>query len=185
MIFELWCHRKDNDHRLYGRVTATAQAILDNIRKPFDVIKKQGKHYGFLTFEKFDIIEYPSMLDYLRSGWAVSLSVAVDFTASNGKLNEPGTLHYIDPNDLSKMTPYEQAILQVGKILEPYDHNRQFPVFGYGAIPRYMGIDDISHCFNLNGQANPEVYGVEGILKAYRDAIYGGIELYGPTNFSP
>lgn len=61
----------------------------------------------------------------------------------------------------------------------------KFPVFGFGAIPRFIGIDKISHCFHLNGLENPEVEGVQGILQAYRNAMYAGIGLYGPTNFSP
>jgi len=127
----------------------------------------------------------PTMIDYLRSGWVISLSVAIDFTASNGELSEPGSLHYIDPHDPNKMTAYEQAIFQVGNILEPYDHNKQFPVFGFGAKPRFMGWNDVSHCFHLNGKEDPEVQGVSGILAAYRQAMQGGIGLYGPTNFSP
>ena len=83
------------------------------------------------------------------------------------------------------MTAYEQAIFQVGNILEPYDHNKQFPVFGFGAKTRFMGWNDVSHCFHLNGKEDPEVQGVSGILAAYRQAMQGGIGLYGPTNFSP
>lgn len=91
------------------------------------------------------------MMDYLRSGWAISLSVAIDFTASNGELSSPDSLHYINPYDPSRMTSYEQAIFQVGNILEAYDADKQFPVFGFGAIPRYIGSEQISHCFHLNG----------------------------------
>jgi hypothetical protein len=32
---------------------------------------------------------------------------------------------------------------------------------------------------------DPSVYGVSGILEAYRNAVTGGIGLYGPTNFAP
>jgi hypothetical protein len=48
-----------------------------------------------------------------------------------------------------------------------------------------MGVHDVSHCFHLNGFENPCVIGVQGILDSYRNAITGGIGLYGPTNFSP
>lgn len=141
--------------------------------------------YGTLTFDTFELIERPMMIDYLRSGWIISLSVAIDFTASNGELSEVNSLHYIDPYNPAKMTAYEQAIFQVGNILEPYDSDKQFPVFGFGAKPRFWGINTVSHCFHLNGQENPEVNGVQGILEAYRYALTNGIGLYGPTNFSP
>eukprot|EP01123_Difflugia_compressa_P003686 TRINITY_DN1494_c0_g1_i2.p1 TRINITY_DN1494_c0_g1~~TRINITY_DN1494_c0_g1_i2.p1 ORF type:complete len:459 (+),score=133.80 TRINITY_DN1494_c0_g1_i2:164-1378(+) len=45
----------------------------------------------------------------------------------------------------------------------------------------------VSHCFHVNGQQNPEVAGVEGILHAYRSSFTNGViaTLYGPTNFAP
>ena len=44
---------------------------------------------------------------------------AIDFTSSNGEKFDPHSLHFIDPY---KRMPnqYEQAILQVGSILEDY-----------------------------------------------------------------
>jgi len=185
LIYEIWSYDDDGDHKLYGRVQTTVRKIQEHAGKPFDVIKKKGEPYGELYFSQFDTYQVPTMVDYLRSGWVISLSVAIDFTASNGELSDPESLHYIDPNDPNKMTAYEQAILQVGGVLESYDHDRQFPVFGFGAKPRFMGVDDVMHCFHLNGNQNPEVHGVNGILQAYRQAMHGGVGLYGPTNFSP
>lgn len=185
LIFEIWSFQDNGGHRIYGRVTATVRKIQESEGQAFNIIKRQGNPYGTLTFTRFQVFTIPTMMDYLRSGWIICLSVAIDFTASNGELSDPSSLHYINPYDPNKMTPYEQAIFQVGKILEPYDNDRKFPVFGFGAIPRFMGVEDISHCFHLNGQQNPEVLGVEGILEAYRTSMQGGIGLYGPTNFSP
>jgi len=45
---------------------------------------KKGEFAGALKFEGFSVIENPNFADYLRSGWQISLSVAIDFTASNG-----------------------------------------------------------------------------------------------------
>ena len=39
----------------------------------------------------------------------------------------------------------------VGSILEPYDNDKNFPVYGFGGIPVFMGKKDVSHCFPLNG----------------------------------
>lgn len=171
--------------RIYGRVRGTAREFISQEGVEQPIIKKQGNPYGTLTFDKFELIQRPTMVDYLRSGWIVSLSVAIDFTASNGELSESNSLHYIDPNNLAAMSNYEQAIFQVGNILEPYDSDHKFPVFGFGAKPRYCGIETVSHCFHLNGLETPEVNGVQGILEAYRYAIMNGIGLYGPTNFYP
>ena len=68
---------------------------------------------------------------------------------------------------------YEQALTNVGCIIEPYDLDRSFPVFGFGGIPRHMGINGVSHCFAMNGNAgNPEIAGgVQAIVNTYKQTI--------------
>jgi len=57
----------------------------------------------------------------------------------------------------------------VGSIVEPYDADRKFPVFGFGGLPGHMGERTTSHCFPLNGNpANPEIFGIENIIATYR-----------------
>lgn len=57
----------------------------------------------------------------------------------------------------------------VGSIVEPYDADRSFPVFGFGGTPTHMGNYATSHCFPLNGNAdNPEIQGIERIIEIYR-----------------
>jgi hypothetical protein len=46
---------------------------------------------------------------------------------------------------------YEAAILNVGQVVEPYDADRSFPVYGFGGIPRHMGQSSTNHCFAMNG----------------------------------
>jgi len=45
------------------------------------------------------MVEKPSFVDYLRSGWGISLGVAIDFTGSNLNPKIPGSLHYLGPNN--------------------------------------------------------------------------------------
>jgi len=121
-----------------------------------------------------------TFLDYVRGGYEISLVTAVDFTASNGDPSQPSSLHYRNPSTLND---YQKAIISVGDILNYYDSDKKYPVFGFGARlpPRY---DVANHCFpaNLNWE-NPEVNGVEGILNAYNFAM-SKVQLYGPTNFA-
>jgi len=57
----------------------------------------------------------------------------------------------------------------VGSILECYDSDKSFPVYGFGGIPKFMGVNSTNHCFPLNGvYENPEVVGTQGILGLYR-----------------
>jgi hypothetical protein len=46
-------------------------------------------------------------------GCDIDLSIAIDFTLSNGQPNNPESLHYFDPN----RNQYLQVIQQVGSIL--------------------------------------------------------------------
>jgi hypothetical protein len=56
-------------------------------------------------------------------------------------------------------------------VLEEYDSDKLFPVFGFGGIPTYAGSTQTSHCFNLSGIPNPEVHGVAGIFNSYKAAV--------------
>ena len=109
-------------------------------------------------------------MEYLRSGWGVNASFAVDFTASNGEQSDPRSLHRLDPAGY-QLNQYERAILEVGRVVEPYAMNSQFAVFGFGGIPRFLGSNSINHCFNLNGQNNPIIIGLDNVYASYRMAI--------------
>ena len=56
-------------------------------------------------------------------------------TGSNGDPNDPKSLHYIRGH---KPTQYEQAIHAVGQILDTYDSDKQYPVWGF---VRYHRLD--------------------------------------------
>jgi hypothetical protein len=52
-------------------------------------------HGGYITFTKREMVKKPSFVDYLRSGYAISFTCAIDFTASNGHPSLPASLHHI------------------------------------------------------------------------------------------
>lgn len=80
---------------------------------------------------------------------------------------------------------YEAAINMVGGVLEPYDYDKKFPVFGFGGTPKFSGATTTSHCFPLNGNpANPCVDGIAGMLKIYQSTLLN-IGFAGPTYFGP
>jgi hypothetical protein len=58
--------------------------------------------------------------------------VAIDYTISNGDPSNPKSLHY-----LGAKNQYETAIEAVATILEKYDDNRLYPVYGFGGEPRF------------------------------------------------
>ncbi|KAF5731002.1 hypothetical protein HS088_TW19G00605 [Tripterygium wilfordii] len=131
-----------------------------------------------LFVDKFSENIQHTFLDYLAGGFELNFMVAVDFTASNGNPRLPDSLHYIDPS--GRPNAYQQAIIEVGEVLQFYDSDKRFPAWGFGARP----IDGpVSHCFNLNGSSNYcEVEGIQGIMMAYNSALFN-VSLAGPTLF--
>jgi hypothetical protein len=57
-----------------------------------------------------------------------------------------------------------------------------FPALGFGA--RIPPNENASHEFFLNLTSDPYCDGIDGVLAAYHQTL-NGVELYGPTNFSP
>jgi hypothetical protein len=102
-----------------------------------------------------------SFLSYIFNGLQLALTIAVDFTLSNGNPSNPDSLHHYDP----ARNQYLKAITAVGRILENYDSDKMFPIVGFGGkVP--MLLDKTSHCFALNGNIfDPEVPGIEGVVE--------------------
>ena len=121
-----------------------------------------------------------TFLEYIFGGCEIQLSVAIDFTLSNGDPSDRDSLHYLDMS----RNEYLNAIRSVGNILQYYDSDKHIPVLGFGAtVP--PSTNRASHCFALNGNIfDPEVDGMDGVVEAYKNALRN-VNLYGPTNFAP
>lgn len=80
----------------------------------------------------------------------MNLSIAIDFTGSNGIPTHPTSLHHINP---MKPNQYQMAIDAVARILLNYDTDQRIPALGFGGKPRfpYMTSSSVSHCFPLSG----------------------------------
>lgn len=169
-------------HRLIGEVETTLE-LLSKVKADEGLPLRKGgdkeKDYGQLHVTYYAREPRPSFLDYIMAGFELKFMVAVDFTASNGEPALTQSLHYMAPN--GNPTPYEEAIMGVGRVLEVYDLDKRFPVFGFGGR---VGGNATSHCFALTGDEYlPEVQGVHGILFAYRTAL-SKVHLSGPTYFA-
>jgi hypothetical protein len=117
-----------------------------------------------------------SFMDYLRKGMRINLDFAIDYTYSNIGPDNPIPLHHADPrypND------YIKAIESCRNIAE-YDYDRLFPVYGFGAKPN--GSSEVNHCFNINFKDDPNIEGIDNIIKAYKESL-SKIEYFYPTYF--
>lgn len=118
---------------------------------------------GELQIVEAKITETSSFLDYIAGGTELSLMVAVDFTMSNGDPFHPESLHYLDPSN--KPNQYQAAMSNVGSILQEYDNDKRFPLWGFGGIPGLGDGFTTSHCFQLGESL--EVNGVKGLVDEY------------------
>jgi len=167
------------------------RAMVASNGEPMSVIepakkeKKGAKYFnsGMLHATYCYIEENPTFSDFIAGGCEISLVVAVDFTASNGDPSSPSSLHFLSP--IGTPNAYQQAIQSVGNVLEPYDTDKMYPVYGFGAkIKDANGkYGAVQHCFPVYG-GGLEVQGVAGILQAYKDSL-ANVMLSGPTLFAP
>ena len=93
-------------------------------------------------------------MDFLKGGLELNLSIAIDFTASNGIPSNPSSLHYMNPN---RPNQYQMAINAVSNILLNYDSDQRIPAFGFGA--KVGG--SVNHCFPLS--FNPQSFEAYGL----------------------
>lgn len=143
---------------------------------------KLTKSKGVLSFEKFSVQKRNTFLEYIFGGCELNLAIAIDFTLSNGDPTHPDSLHTKNLRN----NEYYQALKSVGDILQYYDTDKQFPLFGFGArLPtNQRGSAGASHCFALNGNIfDPECEGIDGVLETYKNALKE-VALYGPTHFN-
>ncbi|KNC46943.1 copine III [Thecamonas trahens ATCC 50062] len=188
ILLRIYDWNKKSEPDLIGEVSTTiSQLESAGVNDGFEVIhpkkrrkKKKYRNSGVLMVTSFALIEKPSFLDYVVGGCDISLSVGIDFTASNGNPATPASLHYISPYEPNQ---YVRAITSVGEVLANYDSDQRFAALGYGA--KVPPGNQVSHCFPLTLDPNQvEVVGVEGIVHAYYHALHH-VSLYGPTNFAP
>ena len=135
---------------------------------------------GTFCVEYINVAYAASFLDYIQGGTSIRLITAIDFTASNGLVDSPNSLHYDAPHFQNE---YMTALESCCKILQPYSSSNEIVAFGFGSkLPSQGGV--VSHCFPLNGNwAEPQVDGISGLLHAYKSTLRE-IVLYGPAVFS-
>ena len=161
-----------NTRKVKGDFYANIQELVNG--KLFNIIINGTP---FQIISKCKLSKNYSFVDYLKAGIQIRLSVAIDFTGSNGNPNEATSLHYINGQQPNQ---YERAIVSCGNIVAYYDYDQLFPCFGFGAKIN----NQPTQIFNLNFKQDPNIQNIQGIIKAYHNAIRG-VQLWGPTNFAP
>ena len=121
-----------------------------------------------------------TFLDYILKGVRIGLNIGIDFSQSNKPIDDPTSLHCLLKE--KRPNPYERAITSCAKILEYYDYDKLFPVYGFGAVIR--GKFKTSMCFNINFKDDPNIKNVNNIIKEYVNCC-NKIDFACPTYFAP
>ena len=102
---------------------------------------------------KYELKPRISFMDYIFGGCQIALTVAIDYTGSNGDQSNPRSLHSHSANN-----QYLPALRAVCDILQYYDSDKLIPMYGFGAkLPN----SSVMHSFAVNGDAyKPEVFGL-------------------------
>ena len=163
----------NSDKEIITEISTYIQEMTNSKIIPVQI----GKNRCFNIESKSRLKRNLSFVDYLKAGVQIGLSIAIDFTGSNGTPNNPQSLHYIggpEPNQ------YERAIYACGMICAYYDYDQLFPCYGFGA-----NINNVpTQIFNLNFQKDPNINLIQNIIEVYHEALKC-VKLWGPTNFGP
>ncbi|CAD8179864.1 unnamed protein product [Paramecium octaurelia] len=161
-----------------GECETTLQQLMENSGKTLRMTKN-GLIVGQLKLIQVKQHSRYSFLNYIYSGAKIQVIVALDFTNSNQISNEED-----GQPELSTSNDYISALKQILGILQYYNNENRYPVYGFGAkLPPYYNV--VSHCFACTGNIfDPYVYGeVDEIINLYKE-ILQGVVLHGPTVFS-
>ena len=163
----------NNKKKVITEIQTNTQELVN--KKQFDIKLTSSKIYK-CTSNSIMTRNY-TFVDYLKAGVQIGLSIAIDFTGSNGNPNDPRSLHFIagqEPNQ------YERAIYACGNIMAYYDYDQLFPCYGFGAKINNAP----APLFNLNFQPDPNINLIPNVIEEYHKAL-NNVRLWGPTNFGP
>lgn len=114
------CNQEDDQEikiDFYRSATSGDHKHLGTIYTDLNELKNQKKQFSFgkneIEVVSFELKRATNFLEYVFGGCNINLSIAVDFTLSNGDPNHPGSLHSKDFN----RNEYMQALKGVGDIL--------------------------------------------------------------------
>ena len=170
--FELSFYNKNYDEK---KINITTEELLNQKTKNVAIeLPDMEKIEIVISIEKFDKI---SLIKLKKDGLNIDLSIAIDFTGSNGDPNFSDSLHYIKNGFVNN---YEKSIRACCDILSVYNKKDEYDVYGFGADVN----GEFSNCFNINFNENSKIKGVENIIKEYKNAV-NKVDFSGGTYFAP
>ena len=172
-------------HDFIGSCMTTMNQMQNNIpnelRFPITNDDKKGadKGSGSIIVVRRDVETIPTFVSLLQTGTKINLSVAIDFTQSNGDPNDKSSLHYLP---LGSDNLYSFAARSIIDGINNFSSDQNIDCYGYGArLPQH---DKTSNVFPINLSKNPSCGGLEEVLKCYQNCVKD-VTFSGPCNLSP
>jgi hypothetical protein len=165
-----------------GAYITSLRALRETVRDPTrETFLHLNPPPGVLIIRNYSERVLPSFMDMMReNSLDVSLIVGIDYTQSNGPIEDRTSLHYI--GGAIGSNPYEAAIQTIGNMLSVYSADQSIAGYGFGAKVPPTG--EVSHCFSLTGDPyNPLCEDVSAVLMHYRNVLTK-VQTWGPTMFS-
>lgn len=169
----LWDYNKFQDDAPLGAASTTVRNLVYDSAHGIPVLnvyREQKRAFrgnkqlksGILKVLRAEIIEIPSMLEFISGGCEIDLSIAVDCSLNNGDHTHETGLHF---RSNLWLNDYQAAIHKIGVIMESYSKEKKFRIWGFGT--------------NISGEERPifpmgDGFGVgaNGLLDAY-DNFFG------------
>lgn len=181
---ELYSYKRSGNHDYIGFCDTSLNQLADLAHSKGELEMsslRKSNCVATLYCDHFKATPKPTFVEFIKGGTELSFMVAVDFTASNLEAGSKKSLHYVNPNE-NILNPYATAIYSVGHILEYYDSNQQYPLYGFGGKPDPQ--QPAQHCFALNfNEGAPAVHGIHGMLSTYYESLRK-VVMSGPTLLS-
>ena len=86
--FIIWNYKESGNHTVHGYVLTTLQKLREGLRE-YDIVDNSNNEPipgCSFKIDNFFIQKRPSFFKFLESEWNINLTVAVDFTSSNGQI---------------------------------------------------------------------------------------------------
>ena len=168
--FEISFYNEEfEEKRIKIKVDELNKGVIENINLP---------NINNLKINIFsEEIKSNNMIKLLKKGLNLNLSIAIDFTGSNGHPSDDFSLHKIKDGFINN---YEKAIRENVEIISIYNKQDKYDVYGFGAIVN----DEFKEIFNINGNDDPSIKGIDNIISEYKKTVTN-VLFYGGTYFSP
>jgi hypothetical protein len=88
------------------------------------------KKAGVLKVLKSNILQIPSMLQYISGGCRMDLMFAIDCTIANGAWQDESSQHY---HSSTWLNDYQSAIHKIATVYGAFEGEKDFGLWGYGA----------------------------------------------------